>query len=77
MSCGVELGILGDVGVEVFKQTRCCEFHTPAGCEHADVDRVGARRPVILQLREDLGERHFVDDDLGAGGSFEFLAALG
>ena len=41
------------------------------GGEDANVDGVRAGRPVGLDLREDFGERHFVDDDLGAGRRFE------
>ena len=72
----VDLGVLGDIGVQVFEQAGCVKFHAPAGGEDADVDGVRARRPVGLDLLEDFGERHFGHDDLGARGCFEFLATL-
>ena len=74
---GVDFGVLGYVGIEILDQARGGELHTPASGEHSDVDRVRARAPVILQLRENFRERHFNDVDLGAGGGLELFAALG
>ena len=73
----VDLGVLGDIGIHVLEEAGGIEFDAPAGGEDADVDRVGAGRPVVLDLREDFREGHFRDDDLAAGGRLEFLAALG
>ena len=72
----VDLVVGGDIWVQVFQQAGCIQFDAPTGGEDPDIDRIGARRPVVLDLREDLGERHLGDDDLAARHLFEFLAAL-
>ena len=72
----VELRVFLHVRRQILEQPRRIEFHAPAGGKYANVDRVRARRPVVLDLREDLSERHFGNDDLGSRRGFELLAAL-
>ena len=72
----IDLVIGGDIGVKIFQKAGRVEFYAPTGCKDADIDGVRARRPVVLNLRKDLGERDFRNDDLGAGHFLEFLAAF-
>ena len=73
----VDFGVLCNVGIEVFEQTSSVKFNAPAGRKHTDVNRIGARGPVGLDLRENFSKWNFTDNDLGARGSAEFHATLG
>ena len=73
----VNLGVLGDIGVEVCQQASGIQFNPPTSSENANVNRVGTRGPVCLDLLEDFSERHFGYHNLGTCHGFKFLATFG
>ena len=72
----VDLVVLGDIRIEILKQAGRVKLDAPTGSKDADINRVGAGRPVTLDLRENFCVRHLGNDDLRPGGLLEFNTAL-